>query len=244
MDPARPARPLPRAVFFDVGDTLLDTSAMLDSALYTALVPLDATRTIADVRRAVEESGATLPVKRPPFHEVKDNAAWWIDRYQRVGEALGLDDAAVDRFVTTVSAGHFSGDPLVVVPDAPAALTRLAERGIVLGVISNWDDTLEAILENKGLRRFFRACTASTAIHRAKPDPRIFEYALGLLDVDAADAWHVGDNPTADALGARRAGMNAVLLDPHGLYPNLEREGVVRARSLTEAVDRILGQPS
>ncbi len=240
MDPARTARPTPRAVFFDVGDTLLDTSAMLDSALYTALVPLDPTRTIADVRRAVEESGATLPVKRPPFHEVKDNAAWWVDRYQRIGEALGLDDAAVDRFVTTVSAGHFGGDPLVVVTDAPAALTRLAERGIALGVISNWDDTLEAILEKKGLRRFFRACVASTALHRAKPDRRIFEHALGLLGVDAADAWHVGDDPTADALGARRAGMNAVLLDPHGLYPNLEREGVVRARSLTEAVDRIL----
>ncbi len=240
MDSAGTLRTTPGAVFFDVGDTLLDTSAMLDSALYTALVPLDPTRTIADVRRAVEVSGDTLPVKRPPFHEVKENVAWWIDRYQRVGEALGLDDAAVERFVTTVTAGHFGGDPLVVVPDAPVALARLAERGIPLGVISNWDDTLEAILERKGLRRFFRACIASTALHRAKPDRAIFEHALGLLGVAASDAWHVGDDPTADALGARRAGMHAVLLDPHGLYPNLEREGVVRARSLTEAVDRIL----
>jgi len=240
MDTASQARRAPRAVFFDVGDTLLDTSAMLDSALYTALVPLDPTRTIADVRRAVEASGATLPVKRPPFHEVKDNAAWWIDRYRRVGQALGLDAPALDRFVATVGAGHFGGDPLVVIPDAPAALARLAARGIGLGVISNWDDTLEAILEKKGLRSFFRVCVASTALHRAKPDRAIFEHALSLMGVAAEESWHVGDDATADALGALRAGMGAVLLDPHGLYASLEREGVARARTLTEAVDRIL----
>jgi FMN phosphatase YigB (HAD superfamily) len=240
MDPTRTAQRLPRAVFFDVGDTLLDTSAMLDSALYTALVPLDPTRTIDDVRRAVAASGATLPVKRPPFHEVKDNAAWWIDRYRRVGEALGLDATALERFIATVGAGHFGGDPLVVVPDAPAALARLAALGIPLGVISNWDDTLEAILERKGLRRFFRACIASTAIHRAKPDRAIFAHALAQLGVAASDAWHVGDDPDADARGAARAGMRAVLLDPHGMYARMEGGPIARARTLTEAVDRIL----
>ena len=240
MDTTHRTRRPPRAVFFDVGDTLLDTSAMLDSALYTALVPIDPTRTIADVRQAVEDSGATLPVQRPPFHEVKDNAAWWLDRYRRVGEALGLDAPALERFLGTVGAGHFGGDPLVVIPDAPAALARLVAMDIPLGVISNWDDTLEAILEKKGLRRFFRACVASTALHRAKPDPAIFEHALSLLGVAAHEAWHVGDDPTADALGARRAGLGAVLLDRHGMYPSLERQGVVRVRTLTEAVDRIL----
>jgi FMN phosphatase YigB (HAD superfamily) len=154
--------------------------------------------------------------------------------------ALGLDAPALDRFVATVGAGHFGGDPLVVVPDAPAALARLAERGIALGVISNWDDTLEAILERKGLRSFFRVCVASTALHRAKPDREIFEHALALMGVAADEAWHVGDDATADALGALRAGMGAMLLDPHGLYASLEREGVRRARTLSEAVDRIL----
>ena len=62
---------LPRAVFFDVGDTLLDTSAMLDSALYTALVPIDPTRTIEDVRQAVRASGAAMPTRQPPFWEVR-----------------------------------------------------------------------------------------------------------------------------------------------------------------------------
>jgi len=240
MDPVPSAQRTPRAVFFDVGDTLLDTSAMLDSAIYTALVPIDPARTIDEVRRAVAISGEALPVRRPPFHEARENANWWIDRYRRVGEALGLSPDALTHFVEIVSVGHFGGDPLQVVPDAPAALARLADHGIALGVISNWDDTLEAILEKKGLRRFFRVCVASTLLHRAKPDREIFAYALSLMGVEAHEAWHVGDDATADALGARRAGMGAVLIDPLGLYGSLDREGVVRVRSLTAAVERIL----
>jgi HAD superfamily hydrolase (TIGR01509 family) len=240
---AHAPKALPRAVFFDVGDTLLDTSAMLDSAIYTALVPLDPGRTIEDVRAAVARSGEALPQRMPPFYEVRENAKWWLERYRGVGEALGLSGGPLERFVTTVSEGHFRGDALHVVPDAPAALARLAAHDIPLGIISNWDDTLEPILEKKGLHRFFRVFVASTALGRAKPDPRIFEHALALMGVDARDTWHVGDDPTADALGAVRAGMRAALLDPYDLYTRLDDAGVVRVRGLGEAVERILRDP-
>jgi HAD superfamily hydrolase (TIGR01509 family) len=237
-----PAPRLPRAVFFDVGDTLLDTSAMLDSAIYTALVPIDPTRTIADVRTAAAASGAAMPTRQPPFHEVRGNVAWWVERYRAIGVELGLEGDELERFLATVTAGHFGGDGLHVVPDAPASLARLAARGITLGVISNWDDRLGTILERKGLRHFFRTVVASTAIGHAKPDRRIFEYALRELGVQADEAWHVGDDPNADALGAARAGLHALFLDPHDLYPDLERAGIARARTLTGAVNRILGE--
>lgn len=231
---------LPRAVFFDVGDTLLDTSAMLDSALYTALVPLDPMRTIDEVRAAVARSGEALPQRQPPFYEVRGNASWWVDRYHRIGEELGLAGDPLRRFVATVSEGHFGGDALHVVPDAPAALQRLAGHGIPLGVISNWDDTLEPILEKKGLHHFFRLFVVSTLLGRAKPDPRIFEHALALMGVEAHDACHVGDDPTADAVGARRAGLRAILLDPFELYARLDESGIIRVPSLSQAVETIL----
>ncbi|MGH7724269.1 MAG: HAD family hydrolase [Candidatus Eiseniibacteriota bacterium] len=235
----------PRAVFFDVGDTLLDTSSMLDAALFTALVPIDAKRTIEDVRAAVQASAADLPAQRPSYLDPRENAAWWIDRYRRVADALGLTGEAHERFVEVVSEGHFAGDPLRVVPEAPAALERLTARGVRLGVISNWDDTLEPILERKGLRRYFQAVVASTLFGTAKPSRAIFDHALRMLGVPAEEAWHVGDDPRADALGALEAGLSAVLLDPYGLYPGVEAAGARRARNLTEAVDHILnGSPA
>jgi len=237
-----PSDPRPaRAVFFDVGDTLLDTSAMLDSAIFTALVPLDPTRSIADVRAAVARSAADMPSRLPPFHEARANAEWWIARYRAVGAALDLRGPALEDFVETVVAGHFGGDALHVVPDAPTALARLVSEGFTLGVISNWDDTLESILANKGLARYFRFVLASGITGEPKPARAMFERALALAGVRADQAWHVGDDPNADALGAQRAGLHAVLLDPHGMYGKLEALGIACVPSLSAAVDRILG---
>jgi HAD superfamily hydrolase (TIGR01549 family) len=189
----------------------------------------------------VRRSGEALPLRQPPFHEVRANVNWWLDRYRSVGEALGLGEDALARWLALVAEAHFAGDPLRVVPDAPRALARLEEHGILLGVISNWDDTLERILEKKGLRRYFRVLVASTGIGVPKPDRGIFEYALAELGVAAHEAWHVGDDFRADGLGALRAGLSAVLLDPHWMYAQAEAAGMVRARTLSEAVDRILG---
>jgi putative hydrolase of the HAD superfamily len=227
-------------VFFDVGDTLLDTSAMLDAALYTALVSIAPGVSLADVRRAVETSAADLPRRTPPFEDVQENVEWWMDRYRRVGQALALSPDALDRFVHQVVGGHLSGDPLRVVPGVPEALGALAARGIRLGVISNWDDTLDDILARKGLRTFFDAVIVSTALGEAKPSRAIFEHALRTMGVTASEAWHVGDDALADAAGATRAGLTAVLLDPIGMYASMDRYGIVRVKSIDEARDRIL----
>lgn len=238
MNPAR-TRPA-RAVFFDVGGTLLDTNSMLDAALLTALAPIDPERTIGEVRRAVAQTAADMPVRRPPFTRVEANVSWWIERYRRVGGALGLAGGQLETFVETAWRAHSTGDNLCVVTDAPEALGRLRTAGFRLGVISNWDDSLEDILARKGLAGWFDVVLASTLVGVAKPDRGIFELALARVALPADEAWHVGDDPDADALGARAAGLGAVLLDPFNLYAQLEARGVLRAFTLTGAVDRIL----
>jgi putative hydrolase of the HAD superfamily len=49
-----------------------------------------------------------------------------------------------------------------------------------------------------------------------KPHAAIFEHALDLLGAAPADAIHVGDDPQADVIGARGAGIEPVLIDRHG----------------------------
>jgi len=132
------------------------------------------------------------------------------------------------------------GQVLSVVHDAPASLARLSARGIALGVISNWDDSLESILERLGLRRYFAVVLASGVIGVGKPSRMIFDRALDAVGARCDEAWHVGDDPGADAIGARRAGLHALLIDPFDLYARLDAHGIVRAPTLTAAVDRIL----
>jgi putative hydrolase of the HAD superfamily len=49
-----------------------------------------------------------------------------------------------------------------------------------------------------------------------KPDPRIFELALSLVDGKPEDALHVGDSIAYDVDGAQAAGIRAIHFDPWG----------------------------
>ena len=49
-----------------------------------------------------------------------------------------------------------------------------------------------------------------------KPEPPLFDLALGRMDVRAEEAAMVGDSVDSDVRGARRVGMTAVLFAPKG----------------------------
>ena len=110
-------------------------------------------------------------------------------------------------------------------------LNELSQLGLRLAVVSNSDGMLEEGLKGLGLRRFFDAVIDSEIVGYAKPDPRIFEVALHAIGTAAARTVHVGDMYFADIIGARRAGLHAVLLDPFGDWGHVD---CVRMASLTE----------
>jgi putative hydrolase of the HAD superfamily len=57
----------------------------------------------------------------------------------------------------------------------------------------------------------------SSVVGVEKPDPRIFTIALERLAEEPERAAYVGDFPDVDVVGARAAGLVAILLDPFGL---------------------------
>jgi putative hydrolase of the HAD superfamily len=94
------------------------------------------------------------------------------------------------------------------------ALSRLRAAGLLLGVVSNSDGRAEQALEAAGLRDCFEVVIDSGQIGIEKPDPRIFRAALDALRVGAEEALYVGDLYEVDVVGARAAGIDAVLLTP------------------------------
>jgi putative hydrolase of the HAD superfamily len=62
----------------------------------------------------------------------------------------------------------------------------------------------------------------SGEVNSWKPDTKIFEHALQHLDLQPEDALYVGDNFYADVIGARRAGIHPVLIDPDGIFPEAD----------------------
>jgi HAD superfamily hydrolase (TIGR01509 family) len=96
------------------------------------------------------------------------------------------------------------------------SLLRLRKAGLRLGVVSNSDGRAEQALEEAGLRDCFDVVIDSGLVGIEKPDPRIFQTALEALGVAPEEALYVGDLYEVDVVGARGAGMDAVLLGSTG----------------------------
>ncbi len=101
-------------------------------------------------------------------------------------------------------------------PDAAAAIRSARARGARALVVSNWDVSLHEVLGRLELAPLLDGIVTSAQVGARKPAPEIFEQALALAGVCAQDAAHVGDSVEEDVVGARAAGIEAVLIRRDG----------------------------
>ncbi|MTH45008.1 pyrimidine 5'-nucleotidase [Intestinirhabdus alba] len=87
-----------------------------------------------------------------------------------------------------------------------------------IGIITNGFTALQQIrLERTGLRDYFDLLVISEQVGVAKPDRRIFDYALALAgNPDRARVLMVGDTAESDIKGGINAGLATCWLNAHG----------------------------
>lgn len=107
-----------------------------------------------------------------------------------------------------------------VPPDVPATLEKLKQAGFRLGVLSNRTHPCNEYLESLGLIDYFDLALVAGEVACWKPEPEIFRHALERLALGAGQVVYVGDNYFADIVGARRAGLEPILIDPDGIFPD------------------------
>ncbi len=106
---------------------------------------------------------------------------------------------------------------------ASATLSTLRERGYRIGVVSNADGRVRALLDSAGLSPFLEVVVDSFEVGFEKPDPRIFLTATERLQVAASECVYVGDIYSIDVVGARGAGMRAILIGTGAAEEPVER---------------------
>jgi HAD superfamily hydrolase (TIGR01509 family) len=154
---------------------------------------------------------------------------------KRAGVAI---DEAVRAALTELRAYHAEHNLWETVPDDLIPfLGRLRARGLRLVVVSNANGTLHRHFDRLGLTRHFDAVFDSHVEKVEKPDPRFFEIALERSGARKATTVHVGDFYEIDVVGARSAGLQAILLDPDNV--NEDRD-CVRVRTLNELAECLL----
>jgi putative hydrolase of the HAD superfamily len=217
------------AVLFDAGNTLLWIDhARIAQILGGAGVACDETSVREAEMRARPRLDSFLA------GAVRRESADTVARYAGlILEGVGAPAAGAAR--DALLAAWYS---LWVRPpaDARPSLDALAARGFRLGVVSNSNGSVRALLDAADLAAPLGCVVDSGVVGVEKPDPRIFAIAAERLGVAPAACVYVGDFHSLDVLGARAAGMHGVLLDPLGVWDGV---AAPRVASLTELVTRL-----
>jgi HAD superfamily hydrolase (TIGR01549 family) len=207
----RHAIPGPRAVLFDLDDTLFDH----EQAARTALLrvhglhdvftewPFDAfalahSRVLEELHVEVMAGGRTVDDARE-------------ERFRRLfaaADARTKDDERVRATAITYREAYLAARHPV--EGALAVLAALKPR-VRIGIVSNnLLEEQQGKLRLCGFDPYVDALVVSEAVGIAKPDPAIFAHALDALACRAAEAVMVGDSWPADIVGARAAGIRAI----------------------------------
>ncbi len=130
-----------------------------------------------------------------------------------------------------------------VIPESRAALDRLADARIPMGVVSNASGQIEAMLRRhtcqvgSGEHVEMRVIVDSHEAGVAKPDPAIFDHALpAFSEFETGRIAYVGDSVTMDIAAASAAGLHPILLDPYDDHAGADFE---RIGSLHELADEL-----
>ena len=230
-----------RLVTFDVTNTIIRVrgspgrwyaQAAASVGLQAEAVRLDAVQ--GQVRR-------TMTAQYPHYGYAQGMTPkeWWTELSSRVFMSAGyLTEAAVYDQIGDRLYDLFTGASCFeTIPGSHDMLQDLRQLGLRLGVISNFDERLEGVLEGHGLLHHFDFLVTSVTSHCDKPDPRIFLDALREGSVSAREAAHVGDNVAKDYWGAKKVGLTAFLFDPRQKLQELE--GVDRSCIFHEHKDLV-----
>jgi HAD superfamily hydrolase (TIGR01549 family) len=147
---------------------------------------------------------------------------FWVEYSRRRLIALGASKEWAAEYApkTSVHMGEFYKPESIVPEDVRRTLPQLKEAGYILGVISNRDKPFHDVLQEHGIGEFFDFSMAAGEVNVWKPDPGIFEHGLQRVNLSAREVIYVGDNYYADVIGSRSAGLEPVLYDPLGIFPD------------------------
>jgi HAD superfamily hydrolase (TIGR01509 family) len=112
--------------------------------------------------------------------------------------------------------------------------------GLQLVVVSNADGTVEQLLEKQQFRSYFDVVIDSHNVGVEKPDPRIFQIALERSGATREQTLHVGDMYNFDVVGARSAGVHALLLDPYSDWHDVDCERLPDLLALCDKLANII----
>ena len=204
-----------KAVLFDMGNTLVDS------------------RTTGETfRKILLEKGHDVPQEKmrdafkkysaepAPDQEVGDRAGistedFYVKYNNDILKHLALVDPDPD-LGKYIFDRWFQVLHIFLLPNAESTISRLKERGIKVGIVTNgFRDEVEEVFAGLAIRpEDFDLVVGCNTTGFAKPNPAPFKFAMEKLGFRPEEIIFVGDSHTNDYLGSQNVGMFPLLYLP------------------------------
>ena len=224
-----------KAVFFDLYHTLLGydppreelhAKALGELGILVKSETLRWPLLVADEYLYQEHARASLGQRSK-----EEQTAVWAQYERKLLEEAGIE--ADDQLILGLLGKMRQFDmKQVLFDDVLPALTELKKRGLILGLISNIDRDITALLDDLGLTPLLQVVVTSQDTGFNKPSPEIFQEAVKRAGIQANEAIYVGDQYQVDVVGANQVGMKGILIDRGDYFTELD--DCPRLQSLTQ----------
>ncbi|MBI5031704.1 MAG: HAD family hydrolase [Chloroflexi bacterium] len=211
---------IPKAIFFDLDDTIIAFEAVSDAAWLQVC------------QEFAQQTNRFTAIEL--LESINTTRAWyWSDpERHRIGrmnlagarlalvkmalEKLGCND---DSYATEIAEKYSTvrTEMIDFIPGAKATLERLSAANIRLALVTNGTVREQnAKLKRFDLAKFFQVILIEEQLGFGKPDERVFKLGLDKMQLNANQAWMVGDNLEWDVAGAQRVGIYSIWNDYKG----------------------------
>ena len=226
-----------QAVFFDWFGTLAHYYPPRENIVSQVLNELGFNVSLDDLRSSLllsdrefyEEN--TVTSVRDITREERMNR--FIQQQQRMLARAGIKVSGdLPQRIFTRTRELYAGMKFVLFDDVLPTMKELREHNLTIGLLTNLDRDIDSLCREVGLQPYLDFALTSAIVGAEKPHPPIFMAALEKASVSPDEALHVGDQYSVDVVGARRVGINPVLLDREDIY--IEVTDCPRINTMTE----------
>jgi len=212
---------LPRAILFDLDDTLIRAYAQPEEAwsrllrIFSAHLDAHDEAAIERIRLAVMDEARTL------WSDQSAAAKWRLDipsarrlSTQRGLARLGYDDEALAHQIADAFT-EMRRNEYRLYPDAHTTVDALRQAGVRLALVTNGAAAMQRDkIERFDLAHRFDHIQIEGEFGQGKPELAVYRHALERLGCDAGDAWMVGDNFEWEVVAPQKLGMCGIWYDP------------------------------
>ncbi|MCW4034628.1 MAG: HAD family hydrolase [Candidatus Bathyarchaeota archaeon] len=220
-----------KAVLLDLGLTLTRT-ASFPEIYRRILARFGVTVSVEDILSAQKATENEFDTAE---YSTEVRKEFWTNYNASVIQKLGVKENTVF-LASQIDELWWECSHVQLFEDVEPTLGALKAKGLKLGLVSNgFKPDIEHVLGKLDLAKWFDTIVCIDSCNCAKPDKRIFLYALKQLGVKASEAVFVGDSIKYDYEGASAVGIKPFLIDREGKLP----KGYDKLASLTDLLAQV-----